>query len=121
MSPSKHELTNNGDISNGISPASALSLASANYLASANSRLRFCSDSISREQSTRTEDNLVAVAEHYKAILRLLGEDPEREGLLDTPMRAAKAMMYFTKGYDDTISSAVKKVRMVRYCESRLM
>ena len=115
MSPSKHELTKNGDISNGVAPASA------NSLASAKSRLRFCSDSISREQSTRTEDNLVAVAEHYKAILRLLGEDPEREGLLDTPMRAAKAMMYFTKGYDDTISSAVKKVRMVRYCESRLM
>ncbi len=106
MSPSKHELSSNGDISKGVGLASAASLAPAN------SRLRFCSDSISREPGARTEDNLVAVAEHYKAILRLLGEDPEREGLLDTPMRAAKAMMYFTKGYDDTISSAVKKVRI---------
>ena len=104
MSPSKHELTKNGGV---VGPASAMSLASAN------SRLRFCSDSISREPGARTEDNLVAVAEHYKAILRLLGEDPEREGLLDTPMRAAKAMMYFTKGYDDTISSAVKKVKII--------
>jgi len=105
MSPSKHELIKNGDIPNGVVvPASTTSLASAN------SRFQFCSDSISRDPGARAEDNLAAVAEHYKAILRLLGEDPEREGLLDTPMRAAKAMMYFTKGYDDTISSAVKKV-----------
>ena len=73
------------------------------------SRLRFCSDSISRGGSA-AEDNLAAVAEHYKAILRLLGEDPDREGLQDTPMRAAKAMLFFTKGYDDSIESAVKKV-----------
>jgi hypothetical protein len=73
------------------------------------SRLRFCSDVVSREGADK-EDNLVAIADHYRAILRLLGEDPEREGLLDTPMRAAKAMQFFTKGYDDTISSAVKKV-----------
>lgn len=39
------------------------------------------------------------LAEHYEAILRLLGEDPGREGLLKTPMRAAKAMYYATKGY----------------------
>jgi len=39
-----------------------------------------------------------------------LGEDPEREGLLDTPMRAAKAMTFYTKGYDDTIGNAVKQV-----------
>jgi hypothetical protein len=42
--------------------------------------------------------------------MQLLGEDPEREGLLDTPMRAAKAMSFYTKGYDDTIGNAVKKV-----------
>jgi hypothetical protein len=76
------------------------------------SRLRFCSDSIAREGG-RAEENVVAVADHFKAILRLLGEDPEREGLLDTPMRAAKAMLFFTKGYDDTIESAVKKVRPI--------
>jgi GTP cyclohydrolase I len=76
------------------------------------SRLRFSSDSITREGG-RAEENVVAVADHFKAILRLLGEDPEREGLLDTPMRAAKAMLFFTKGYDDTIESAVKKVKSV--------
>ena len=36
------------------------------------------------------------LAEHYKAILRLLGEDPEREGLLKSPERIAKAMLFFT-------------------------
>ena len=37
--------------------------------------------------------------EHYEAILRLLGEDPEREGLVKTPERVAKCMQFLTKGY----------------------
>ena len=36
---------------------------------------------------------------HYKEILRLLGEDVSREGLLQTPERVAKAMQFFTQGY----------------------
>ena len=39
------------------------------------------------------------LAYHYKEILRLLGEDPEREGLVKTPVRAAKAMLDATAGY----------------------
>ena len=39
------------------------------------------------------------LAGHYRQILTLLGEDPEREGLLKTPIRVAKAMQVLTRGY----------------------
>lgn len=46
------------------------------------------------------DEELVAqIAAHYKEILRLIGEDPEREGLLKTPVRAAKAIIDITQGY----------------------
>ena len=37
---------------------------------------------------------------HYRESLKLLGEDPEREGLEKTPERVAKAMQYMMQGYD---------------------
>lgn len=39
------------------------------------------------------------IAGHYREILRLLGEDPEREGLMKTPERVAKALQFMTQGY----------------------
>ena len=46
------------------------------------------------------DENLVnELASHYEAILRLVGEDPTREGLLKTPVRAAKALLDITSGY----------------------
>lgn len=41
------------------------------------------------------------LADHYREILRLLGEDPNREGLLKTPMRVARAMQFLVKGQDE--------------------
>jgi len=48
--------------------------------------------------SSETTEQL---AVHVKEILRLLGEDPEREGLLKTPERVAKALQFTTKGYNE--------------------
>lgn len=39
----------------------------------------------------------------YRSLLADLGEDPGRQGLLKTPERAAKAMLFFTKGYEQTL------------------
>lgn len=44
-------------------------------------------------------EGLEQLADHYHDILALLGEDPERDGLLKTPMRVAKAMQVLTRGY----------------------
>ena len=48
------------------------------------------------------------LAGHYLEILRLLGEDPCREGLLKTPERVAKAMRFFTKGYGEDPSQILR-------------
>jgi GTP cyclohydrolase I len=45
--------------------------------------------------------------EQYRAILEMIGEDPRRGGLLDTPVRAAKAMSFLTRGYDETLEQVV--------------
>ena len=47
------------------------------------------------------------IAEHYKAILRLIGEDPEREGLKKTPVRVAKSLAYLTRGYRQKMKAVV--------------
>ena len=45
-------------------------------------------------------EGLEELADHYKEILTLLGEDTSREGLMKTPMRVAKAMQVLTRGYE---------------------
>ncbi|WP_106830016.1 GTP cyclohydrolase I FolE [Parabacteroides pacaensis] len=50
------------------------------------------------EQTLQTRSEL---SSHYKSIVSLLGEDPNREGLLKTPERVAKAMQFLTKGYKE--------------------
>ncbi len=42
-----------------------------------------------------------------RTILECIGEDPDREGLCDTPERYAKAMMFFTKGYEENLRDIV--------------
>jgi GTP cyclohydrolase I len=45
------------------------------------------------------EDDLEKMAKNNKEILKLIGEDPEREGLIKTPTRVAKALQFMTQGY----------------------
>ncbi|MEE2762030.1 MAG: GTP cyclohydrolase I FolE [Pseudomonadota bacterium] len=47
------------------------------------------------------------LAGHYSAIINGLGEDTGREGLQDTPMRAAKAMQFLTQGYRQSLDQLV--------------
>ena len=49
----------------------------------------------------------LSLPHHYREILKGLGEDPEREGLLDTPKRAAKAMQYLCHGYEQNLEEIV--------------
>ena len=51
-------------------------------------------------QEPEYREGLADLALHYRKILELLGEDPERDGLLKTPMRVAKAMQVLTRGYE---------------------
>jgi GTP cyclohydrolase I len=49
------------------------------------------------------EDMVPGMTKAYSYLLSSLGENPQRDGLLKTPERAAKAMLFFTKGYDQTL------------------
>ncbi|XP_043959771.1 GTP cyclohydrolase 2 [Gambusia affinis] len=55
------------------------------------------------------ESRLPELEAAYTSILRHLGEDTDREGLLRTPLRAAKAIQFLTKGYHETIDDILNK------------
>lgn len=89
------------------------------------------------ERIDRYDEKRVAeIGQHYKAILELLGEDPQREGLLKSPERISKAMLYLTHGYDqdpeEILRSAlfhedykqmvvVKDIEMYSLCEHHML
>lgn len=55
------------------------------------------------------ESTTSIISENYKEILNLLGEDANREGLLDTPIRVAKAMQFLTNGYNENPEEILQK------------
>ena len=82
------------------------------------------------------EENLLKMAEHYREILKLLGEDSEREGLIQSPVRISKAMQFLTQGYnmdpEEILRSAmfkedyrqmviVKDIEIYSLCEHHLL
>ncbi len=81
-------------------------------------------------------DKTEQIAYHYKQIIELLGEDVNREGLLKTPFRVAKAMQFLTEGYElnpnEMLSSAkfredyrqmviVKDIDLFSLCEHHML
>ena len=57
------------------------------------------------------EESLPDLISNYKQILGLLGEDPEREGLLKTPERVAKAMQFLTQGYKQDAHAIINSAK----------
>ena len=57
--------------------------------------------------STENNESWEEIAKHYREIIKGLGEDPDREGLLDTPKRAAKAMQFLNQGYTQNLETVV--------------
>lgn len=79
---------------------------------------------------------LEQLSHHYREILRLIGENPDREGLLKTPLRVAKAIQFLTQGYHidpvEVLSSAkfredyremviVKDIEIYSMCEHHMI
>ena len=57
------------------------------------------------------EETTTRVKQHYFDVLSNLGEDPQREGLKETPERAAKAMQFLTQGYDMDPAAILEKAK----------
>ena len=85
---------------------------------------------------TYNAEELEKISEHFSEIIRGVGEDPKREGLLKTPERAARAMQFLTQGYEQDgaaiLSSAlfsedhqqmvlVKNIEMYSLCEHHML
>lgn len=63
----------------------------------------------SRMASLSEEERIEEIARRYREILLLIGEDPDREGLVKTPMRAAKALAAITRGYNQNPLEIARK------------
>jgi len=60
-----------------------------------------------RHPTPQNPNSLDRLEETYRTLLTEIGEDPEREGLVKTPYRAAKAMRFITSGYETDLKTIV--------------
>jgi len=82
------------------------------------------------------EEATLKMAEYNREILKIIGENPDREGLLKTPERVAKSMQYLTRGYcqnpDEIMLSAIfnedhnemiilKDIELYSLCEHHIL
>lgn len=71
-------------------------------------------------QSASEQARIEAIAGHYREIIKLIGENPEREGLVKTPMRAAKAMWFATLGYRQNPADVLRQA-IFEYAGSKMV
>ncbi|KAG0069144.1 GTP cyclohydrolase 1 [Linnemannia elongata] len=83
-----------------------------------------------RERREDTEESRAAriqkISGAVRTILECIGEDPNREGLLKTPERYAKALMFFSKGYEESVTHhdemvIVKNIDVFSLCEHHMV
>ena len=67
-----------------------------------------------KQRLNDTEDQkrerIKKLSDAVKTIFECVGEDPNREGLLKTPERYAKALMFFSKGYEESLEGAYQSL-----------
>ncbi|CAF0821614.1 unnamed protein product [Didymodactylos carnosus] len=76
-----------------------------------------------READTKfvRDRRIEEITKSYQKILESIGEDPTRQGLLKTSKRAAEAMLFFTKGYEQSISDVVSDAIFDEECENMVV
>ena len=93
-------------------------------------------DQVIGSAASPVDERIEAMMPHINALLELMGEDPQREGLVKTPLRVAKAMKDLTRGYEmdpvATLNSAkfkedynqmviVKDIQFYSLCEHHML
>lgn len=70
---------------------------------------------------TSDKDRDIDMEGNVRKLLKRLGEDPEREGLIDTPKRVSKALHFLTSGYNLTVEEVVRDALFEEHCEEMVI
>ncbi|XP_054155686.1 GTP cyclohydrolase 1-like, partial [Oppia nitens] len=134
---SNHELKQNGyEINGNINNNNVSNVEDTDDIVYANNNTVAKTNGANDGLDDTKDTQLKRLTRIYRDLLETIGEDTEREGLLKTPERAAKALLYFTNGYqlkiNDVLNDAVfaedtdemvvvKDIEMFSYCEHHLV